>query len=642
MSITTRARRGLTTAIAGALAAGGLVALAAGPAQAAERSVSDVDLTWSLSNEQGGGAYAGGCNFLSAGKAGNTGSSRTWTSADGFYKTVDGDVSIEKPDAAGVYSAPTWSTKCQAPDGTTVLPGVVDATTGTRVKLSKGTGTIDPATGAGTISWNGSFTSAFYGGMTYWSASDPKLEIAADGTGTLKATASGYGTDMNDLSKWVSLTPRTVTLAQFADVDVTSLGFSAKPTFVGTAVESSSTPQAAKTSANEAYWGSFPQSFVDFQQETGQSSYWYTSGGSRDRAKPATTVDVAIGPKVKVSTTTFLPDGSQSVTVTGTGFDPSLATGSRQPLAGRPAGAYVAVGKFAASWRPSQGAASSARKTMTTPQGGLRWAVLEADQATIGGSAGGAVTLSPEGAFTTTLTVNKAQLDAVATDPSLVNYGIYTYPGSGGTAAAYETYTPISFATSTSTTSVASIAPSAYGTARVANVSVAGTGTIAPTGTVTASVDGTVVGTGTLAGAAATIALPRELGAGNRTVTYAYSGDRNHQASSTAQAVSVTRAAASVRRNKITKKPTTRRSGKTSFTLRSAAPGAVTGKVTVTFKKKGQKTKTKTVTVKNGKASVTIPKLAKGSWKISVKYAGSTSFAPTATTSAGTIKVTKK
>ena len=81
MSITTRARRGLTTAIAGALAAGGLVALAAGPAQAAERSVSDVDLTWSLSNEQGGGAYAGGCNFLSAGKAGNTGSSRARSSA---------------------------------------------------------------------------------------------------------------------------------------------------------------------------------------------------------------------------------------------------------------------------------------------------------------------------------------------------------------------------------------------------------------------------------------------------------------------------------------------------------------------------------------------------------------------------------
>lgn len=36
-------------------------------------------------------------------------------------------------------------------------------------------------------------------------------------------------------------------------------------------------------------------------------------------------------------------------------------------------------------------------------------------------------------------------MDAIATDPTLTNYGIYTYPGSGGVSPAYETYTPLSF-----------------------------------------------------------------------------------------------------------------------------------------------------------------------------------------------------
>lgn len=642
MSITTRARRGLATTIAAALAAGGFVAMAAAPAQAAERSVSDVDLTWSLSDEQGGGAFFGGCNFLSAGKAGNTGSSRLWTQADGFYKTVDGNVSVEKPNTSGVYSAPTWSTKCQDANGTPVSSGSVTSTTGNRIKLSAGTGTIDPSTGAGTISWTGSFTSAFYGGLTYWSATDPTLSIAADGTGTLKATASGYGTDMDDMSKWVALTPRTVTLATFSGVEVTPLGFAATPTYLGTSVETTGTPQPGTSSDNAAYWGSFPQDYIDFQQETGQSSYWYTSGGSRDRAKPATEVAVRIGPKVTVGATSFLPDGSQTVTVTGTGFDPSLATGTRSPLAGRPAGAYVAVGKFAAAWRASAGAPSSARKTMTGAQGGLKWAVLEQDQAAIGGAAGGAVVLSPNGDFSTTLTVDKAQLDAIATDPSLVNYGIYTYPGSGGSAAAYETYTPITFAKQTPVVAAAGPGSSTYGSTRTATVSVAGAGSIAPTGTVIASVGGTPVGSGTLAAGTASITLPATLPVGSSSVVYGYSGDSNFEASSTTGAVTVAKAAVTVKRNKITRKPTTRTTGRTSVTVRPTTSGVVTGKVTVRFTKKGKKSKAKTVTVRNGKTSVTIPKLATGTWRISVKYAGSSTFAPTATQRAGTVRVTKK
>ena len=47
------------------------------------------------------------------------------------------------------------------------------------------------------------------------------------------------------------------------------------------------------------------------------------------------------------------------------------------------------------------------------------------------------------------------------------------------------------------------------------------------------------------------------------------------------------------------------------------------------------------VTVKSGKGTVTIPKLKKGTWKISAKYAGTANFAKTATKKIGTVKVTK-
>lgn len=90
-----------------------------------------------------------------------------------------------------------------------------------------------------------------------------------------------------------------------------------------------------------------------------------------------------------------------------------------------------------------------------------------------------------------------------------------------------------------------------------------------------------------------------------------------------------------------TAKPTTKKTGKTTVTLTSSTGAAVTGQVKVTFKQKGQKTKTKTAYVSTGSRVVTIPKLAKGRWTVSVKYLGNASFARTLTLPAGTFTVTK-
>jgi hypothetical protein len=319
------------------LAVSGLGVLGAGSASAASGTVDDATFAWGLSGEQGGGAFAGGCNFLSAGTAGSTGSSRPWTESDGFYSTHTGNVTIEKPDTGGTYTQPTWATKCQGPNGAAVNPGSPTSLTKNRVVITGGTGTVDPAANTATIQWTGSFTSVFYGGYTYWTATDPKLTVLADGTATVTATASGFGADMDNPGTWEPLSPRTITLANLHGVTVTDSGFTVTPDYLGVAVTvpASGTPQAAQSSSNAAYWGSFPQSFVTFQQLTGQGSYWYTSGGSRDAAKPA--LPLAVGysletaqPTQTAPVVTTQPNAA-SVTVGGTATFTAAASGDPTP-----------------------------------------------------------------------------------------------------------------------------------------------------------------------------------------------------------------------------------------------------------------------------------------------------------------------
>lgn len=707
-----------------------------------EAPITNATFTWSLNNEQGGGAFNGSCNFLSAGKAGNTTSSRAWTEADGFYKTVDGNVTVEKPDASDVYSQPTWATKCQTPTGANVSAASVTSLSKNRVKISAGSGSYDPSTGAGVINWTGSFTSAFYGGLTYWSATNPRLSVDAAGNGTLTATLSGYGANPDDTNVWTTIPNTAVTLATFTGVDIDADGITVAPEYSGrTVTVGTGTPQTT----SGANWGAFPQSFVDFQILTGQSSYWYSSGGSRDAAKLANpfTVDgytVGARPSVTVNTTEANPDGTTVITVSGANFNPDIAKGTRPPLSGQNAGSYVVFGKFAPVWRPSALAPSGNRAAATAANNGQKWAVPAASMAGIGGPASGAIELTSAGTFSTTLTINKAALDATATSAALTNYGIYTYPGSGAVMGAYETYTPISFTKSAATIAVTE-APdtSVYGTSNTAKITVTGaaetadpTGTVTakigaatvasapvdedgvatltlpgtisagnstvtytysgddfyeatetdksltitkapasvtvnslntsvkygaaatarltvtgvtggakPTGTVTAKIGNSTIARGTLNSAgAATVALPKTLKLGKSTIAFSFSGNGNYASAAASKALVVTKASVSLS-DRVTKKPTTKKSGKVTITAKSAL--TPTGKVTVYFKKSGQKTvKTSTGTLSRGAKSLTIPKLKKkGTWKIYVKYSAGSGFTSVSSKYVGTVKVTK-
>ena len=295
-----------------ALAAGGVSVLTAPPAQAAS-SVTDAVVEWGINPESGGGAYFGGCNFLSAGTAGDTGGG-VWSAVNGgenFYSAQDGAVSILKPDSSGTLVPATWQNKClnrfgHAVKATGLTMQVTDVSgaqvsetsySENVVRMSGGTGTLDPATNSARIQWRGSFTVAYYGGLTYWSVNNPKLHVDASGRGALTATLSGYGADMTNLSSWTTLDEREVTLADFDGIDVRQAllagGFTQAPRYVGVAVNTDGAmkPQAPRTADNAPYWGSFPQSFVDYQVKTGQSSYWFTSG-LRDQSKVALPVTV--------------------------------------------------------------------------------------------------------------------------------------------------------------------------------------------------------------------------------------------------------------------------------------------------------------------------------------------------------------
>lgn len=435
MSTTRTWRRRFSVLATGALAVAGLSVTA--PAQAAPATttgtgpsyVDDATFVWGVSGYAQKGVFG------------------PWT-----FKDLTGNVTLLNGSSQTEYST--------APVPATSFPTSAPNPKANAVKFTDGVGTIDEDTGAGKLSWTGKYVVNAYPPQfnapneTY---EDPILTVAANGSGTLSVDFSiGAGVDVNG-NPFEAEDFGRLTLMAF---DAGSLsgtsdnGYRVTPDYQGVTNGLSGHTTSCSTSGGATgWWGSWPQPFINAlnSHPAGQSvlPHFYSTGcGGMQDNKPALPFDVTFDakhPTVNVSETALNADGSQTITVTGENFHPSLATGTRPPLSGKPAGTYVAFGKFAENWRPSQGASSSSRKTATAGSGGLKWAVLAENLGAIGGTNAGGITLSPDGDFTAELTIDKGALDAIATDPALTNYGIYTYPGSGGVAPAYETYTPLTF-----------------------------------------------------------------------------------------------------------------------------------------------------------------------------------------------------
>jgi hypothetical protein len=706
-----RLRRTTAGVLTMGLATAGLAALgavAAAPADAATVNVIKANFTWSLNNETLAGAFAPGTwNLMSAGTIGNPGAGgqtlksadegATWGNGeDAGWTNTSGNVTIEDKLADGTYAPTTFLGTKQNSAGQNTSGASTTILSENRMVVKNGTGTIDPATDSASIAWSGDATVLFYSGMTYFTLSDPELSLS-NGTGEVTATLGGYATSMDDTTVWEPVTPEEVTLATLSGVDVTEAGLTATPAYreVTYTVPSGSSAQVT----TGASWGSFPQSFVDFQQQLGQGPYWYSTGGTADPRKVANplTVDFST-PSVTVSKTTLLPNGAQQVTVTGKNFDPTLSGAPANPPGLSSGGVYVTLGRFASTWKPSAGATSGARSVLTQ-----LWALPPADRTSL---PSGTIDLGPDGSFTATFTVDKADFDALTANPD-GGIGIYTYTRKTDLPS-FETFTPITFAKAAPTVTVT--APAAtYGSSATATVKVAsdggGAGAVTLYDGATAlgtkdTVDGVAAfdlgtglatgahslravfagndnveageATGTLtvgkAAAAITVEAPQRtygqattatvtvtgagtagavtltgagepvqaelangtatfdlgsLGAGTHTLTASYAGNAN-AAAATGSVTTTVAKAASTTTAKVAKKPTTKKAGQVKVAVKSGTAGVVDGTVKVVVRNAKGKVveKLKAAELTKGAASVKLPKLKAGKYKLVATFVG--------------------
>ncbi|MEW2133792.1 hypothetical protein [Streptomyces sp. NPDC005435] len=287
------------TAVGLAAAASAVALTLAGPAQAqpgareaadasrALHRVTHASLEWGVNAiYQGGNPANAGCNFFSAG------TQKEFRPARGHVRVIH-----RMPD--GTAQGVSEATKC--------VPGGPGTRLNQRVLFTDGAGTADRATGRATIRWKGAFTANAYGGLVTWYLKNPVLTIARDGSGTLTATGGGMGADREDPERQTEVPPRHVTVAAFDRVRLDRTagrggGALISPRFSGVdyfplvdGVRSavSAIPDAVKKAKPD--WGSWPQSFVDLQYETGLSSYWHTSGLSADPDKPPYDLSVRFG-----------------------------------------------------------------------------------------------------------------------------------------------------------------------------------------------------------------------------------------------------------------------------------------------------------------------------------------------------------
>ncbi|MDQ7905282.1 hypothetical protein RB614_12175 [Phytohabitans sp. ZYX-F-186] len=239
--------------------------------------VAHASLEWGVNNiYQGGNPANTGCNFFSAG-------------TQEQFQAEQGNVRIVHRAPDGTALGISDATKCIPSSGSQLNQ---------RALFTNGTGTANPVTGEATIHWDGAFTANAYSGLVTWYLKDPTLTIAEDGTGTLTAIAGGMGASRDDPDEREEVPARQVTVATFEQVRLDTTvepggGAQISPNFSGVdyfplvdGVRSttSAIPDAVKRAQPD--WGSWPESFVDFQYETELSSYWHSSGLSADPDKP--------------------------------------------------------------------------------------------------------------------------------------------------------------------------------------------------------------------------------------------------------------------------------------------------------------------------------------------------------------------
>lgn len=297
----------------------------------------------------------------------------------------------------------------------TTSEGATRNTDGT-FRFPEGTGSVDADANTAELAFTGKVEFTGHDGLLYMTIEDIRVTLTGSG-GTLVADV-------------VSKSLSSGQLVTYDDVEFASLGAAdltgADGTVTGTNIS------ATLTEAGSPAFAGF-----------------YPAGTALDPLSfsVTTAADPVWEPAVNVGKTADLDPAGETITVTGSGFDPAANVGTRPPLAGQPTGIYLVFAKVAESWRPSEGAPSSARTVLDQ-----KWVLPAASRAILdpAGTNQDYVTLGEDGTFTATL--DTVAVTEGAADCAVDTCGVITYAAGGAINAAHEFLTPLSFKTVDPTT----------------------------------------------------------------------------------------------------------------------------------------------------------------------------------------------
>ena len=184
----------------------------AGPA-----AIDGVALRWGVNNESSNRAFAPRTyNFFSAGQVPDPGKGGTTLPRSGWHQK-SGDVAIEKWNGSA-WKPATWAGLSTDSSGAELGSPTAGTFSNHRFVFAEGVGTVDLAAGTAHVAWDGDVTVLYYSGMSFFTISDPVLDVA-DGRGTLTATVSGYASSVDNPDSWAPVAAAQVTLADLPEVE---------------------------------------------------------------------------------------------------------------------------------------------------------------------------------------------------------------------------------------------------------------------------------------------------------------------------------------------------------------------------------------------------------------------------------------
>ncbi|GAA2974950.1 hypothetical protein [Actinokineospora diospyrosa] len=325
------AAKAVAVGVAAVLAATGLGAT---PAAAATATVTDATFVWGLSGYAQVGVFG------------------PWN-----LKDATGNATLLQ----GSVSGGSQTQYAVAPVPATSMPVSSPQKTPNAVKFTAGTGTVDPATGAGQLSFTGSYTVNAY--PAQFNApnevyKNPVVTVAANGSGSVSVEFSlGAGVDVSgnptpaqDFGRLTLLTYDAGSLS-----GLTANGFRVAPDYQGVQVDvTGGTAQTRTCESGTGWWGSWSPQFVNTVPASIRPHFYSTGcGGNQDYKAPlpfdigytatadpepsATEQDVRVTVPAVVEPGEFVwtIDGTNGLVNLGTATaagDHYLATGSINPV----------------------------------------------------------------------------------------------------------------------------------------------------------------------------------------------------------------------------------------------------------------------------------------------------------------------